>query len=531
MSGIKRAIGAVAAGVVVLAVAAGVGAAGLMLPDPLLNSPALALAPGAVSSNEGRVATMCLGGVERTVATGVNAAHADEKIRSATGALLAGVAPSAALPRWQTFTGKAPAVAARGATADTNLGTAVTTPVISGKFAAKTGLGTAALTGAASISRAVDPEAILMGGTAHIASAGDLRGLAHIPCEWPANSMWLVGSSSMVGTSNRLVLANPTFTNVQVKIRAFTSLGEVPLGTSSLAPLAPQTIKSISLDGLVNDDERVAFFLSAEAGQFAAALQTNALEGFTPAGIDVITAGREGRTVMVPGLVLPAGQVNLGGIKAAAETGKSARVDSAVKAGVRIVNPNSTAHTAAVALIGADGVARPLPGGEQVKLVAGGVLDLSLDGVAPGAYTVRVSADGTVAAGAFVRFDSGTAGKDIAWLASEGAVSHAGAAVGIGTAHLVVTPALSGEQAQEAVFSWKAFAADGKSIAEKKVTAKGSVAIALPAGAAYVSVNSAVPLYAAVAVRADLGNGSGISWVPLSQNGAGSSTTRVLFAN
>ncbi|MCI6575021.1 MAG: DUF5719 family protein [Actinomycetaceae bacterium] len=542
MSGVKRAVGAVVTGVLALSLAAGVGLAGLLLPDSDLARPEMALNAGAVSSSEGRAAMVCLGGIERSVATGVNVAQADEKIRSFSGALLTGVTPAVALTRWQTLTGKTPAKATAGGSSGANgstsvgsagrdTGNAVTTAVIDGAFTSKTGLGTAALTGAASINRAAGQEALLMGGTAHVASAGDLRGLAYVPCAWPTNSLWLVGSASTVGTSNRLVLSNPTLTSVQVKIRAFTSLGEASLGTSSLVALPPQTIRSISLDGLVNDDDTIAFFLAAEAGQFTAALQTNTLSGFTPAGIDMISAGREGRSVVIPGLVLPAGNVNLGGIKSATETGKSALVDSAVKAGVRIVNPSDQMLIASVELIGADGKARALSGGSNVKLISGGVLELSLDGVQPGAYAVRVSADGPVAAGAFVRYDAGAAGKDVAWLASQGTVTNAGAAVGIGTAQLVVVPALNTNQVREAAFTWKAFDAKGKQIAEKKVSAKGTVAVALPSGTAYVSVNSAAPVYAAISGQADLGNGVGIAWAPLSQTGANTSTTRVLFAN
>lgn len=563
MSTVKRAIGAVAAGVLSLALAAGVGVGGVLLPAPELAQPTMALGAATVSSSEGRAAMVCLGGIERSVATGVNVDNGDEKIRSFAGALLTGVDPATALTRWQTFTAtsktssdaraagnsSAGNSSVSGATANDaagsssangrnnsatlaqTSGTAVTAAVIEGGFTSKTGLGMPALTGAVSIDRVAGQGAFLMGGNAHVASAGDLRGLAYVPCAWPANSMWLVGSASTVGTSNRLVLSNPTLTSVQVKIRAFTSLGEVPLGTSALVALAPQTIRAISLDGLVSDDDHIAFSLSAQAGQFAAALQTNTLSGFTPAGIDVISAGREGRSVVIPGLVLPAGQVNLGGIRSATETGTSALVDPAVKAGVRIVNPNAQPAAASVALIGADGKARTLPGGENTKILPGGVLDLSLDGVQPGAYALRVSADVPIAAGAFTRYDSGAAGKDVAWLASQGAVTDAGAAVGIGAAQLVVLPVLNADQARETDVTWTAFDARGKQLAQKKVTAKGTLAISLPSGTAYVSVSASSPLYAAVAGSVTLGQGKGVAWAPLSQTGAGNSSTRVLFAN
>ena len=547
-----RAVGSLLSGIVVVGLAGAVGMGGALLPSSHLSSPEFRLQPGTAQSAEGRMSLVCLGGVERTIQTGVNAESADEKISGASGAFIAGVDPQTAHTQWEAFTLVAQkdqsgehnseqtneegaqesdekALADGQATPDTSAlpGVAVTSPILTPAQDQHTNLDIPALMGAVSIARGVEGAPALIGGSAHAAQAGDLRGLAYNACAWPTNAAWYVGSSTKVGNSNRLVVANPSLTNIQVNVRAFSSTGEVALGTSSVVLLPPKSVRAVTLDGLIDEDDSVAFYLSSSAGQFVATIQTNALDGYMPAGIDFISAGRSGNDLIIPGLMLSAGELDLGGLEGAKESETSALVDPKIQARVRLVNPGNENRTANVFLIGADGAVKHLPGGENVELLAGGVLDLSLDGVAPGEYAVRVTADGLVAAGAYVTYANKSDGTDIEWLAAQNAITDAGAYFGLGRGRLVVTPELAGDSARNARIEWTAYDSQGKEIGKDVSTVRGTVAIDMPEGATYVRLTADVAVYAAVAGTLD----QGISWVGLSENVSANSTTYVNFEN
>ena len=525
MRGIKklRAVLAMIVGAAMLLAGGCLALAGMLLSESKLGDANAVLSAGEVRSSQGRMSIICMGGVERAVEDGVNVAEVQENITGTAGLMIAGVPANKARGQWQAYSAEPPE--------NPQTGTGVTTSALSAELKANSELGAPAFSGALSIARSQGNGAIMMGGNAHRAEAGDLRGLAYNSCSWPTNSAWLVGSASAVGSSNRLIVANPSLTSINVRVQAFSSIGEIPLGTSSVVLLPAHTVRSISLDGLVDEDERVAFYLAADSGQFTATIQATALDGFTPAGIEFLQAGRAGASVMIPGLFLPAGQVDLGGVAGAEQTGTSALVDPAVKASVRIVNPGSKMLTANVALIGGDGEVTELPGGSAVELAPGAVLDLSLDGVKPGDYTVHIAADGAVAGGAMLRYDAAESGADVAWLAARSAVTHGAAAAGIGSTRLILTPEIAGTSVRAGSATWIAYDADGKQLGSEKVQLDGTTGIDMPAGTTFVEVEAAAPVYGALLGRADLGNGTGVAWSPLTDGGAGSSATHILVAN
>lgn len=548
----KRAISSLLSGIAVVGLAGAVALGGALLPESQLSSAEFRLQPGSAQSAQGRMSLVCLGGVERTIQNGVSVESADEKISGASSAFIAGIEPEKARTQWEAFTllsqndhsgeqndkqtndesaqeaGKAASADHRAVSDTSELpGSAVTSSILTPSQEQHTNLDIPALIGAVSIARGTDGTPALIGGSAHTAQAGDLKGLAYNSCAWPTNAAWYVGSSTKVGNSNRLVVANPSLTNIQVNVRAFSSTGEVALGTSSVVLLPPKSVRAVALDGLIDEDDSVAFYLSSSAGQFVATIQSSALDGYMPAGVDFISAGRSGNDLVIPGLVLSAGELNLGGIEGATESEASALVDPKLKARVRLVNPGKENRKASVFLIDSEGAVKQLPGGDDVELLAGGVLDLSLDGVAPGDYSVRVTADGVVAAGAYASYGSDSDGSDIAWLAAQSAITDAGAYFGLGRGRLVVTPELAGNITRTAHIEWTAYDSQGKEIGKDTGAIRGTSGVDMPQGAAYVRLTSDVPVYAAVAGSLD----QGISWAGLSENVSANSTTHINFEN
>src|SRR5690606_21698813 len=58
---------------------------------------------------------------------------------------------------------------------------------------------------------------------------GDLRGLAAAPCQTPTTEQWLLGGSTELGSSARLVLQNPNRTAATVEVEVWGPAGRLEL--------------------------------------------------------------------------------------------------------------------------------------------------------------------------------------------------------------------------------------------------------------------------------------------------------------
>lgn len=225
---------------------------------------------------------------------------------------------------------------------------------------------------------------------------GDLRGLVAAPCRSPVNEAWLVGGSTTLGSSARLVLQNPGATPAQVSLEVWGPGGPVELAGASQYVVPAGAERAVLLEGAAAEQARIVVHVVASGGLVAAYLQDSALRGLTPAGVDDVVPGSAPTTrQVVPG-------VSVGPSKA----------DGADVAMLRLLAPDQ-AGTAQVHVLGPDGEV-PFPGGTDVALDAGAVLDLPLGGLPEGAYTVVVDADVPVLAGAMITrgVDVGAASRD-----------------------------------------------------------------------------------------------------------------------
>ena len=432
-----------------------------------------------VNADPAPLTLVCTGGIDRQIAQGLDVDQVDEKIT--TSSLLMARSESV----------KPTVSDENGNTVDVVGGLAFTheTRPLSGTFT-------------------TDPllaeQLQWAGSTVHTAAAGDLRGTASVPCVTPTDDVWLVGSQSAVGTSNELVIANPTRTSVTVEIEALGGSGPLDLGSKKSVTLSPGATERVTLDGALETDPRIALHLHAESGSFAAVLQQNVLNGATPAGIAVVSPAALAHTVFVPAV----------------------HVADGTDASLRIVNPHTKDAEVNVALISADGT-DDLPGATNVSVQAGTVMDLSLAGIAAGDYVISVSASENITAGV-VDSVSADKGTDIAWASAGEHIRTGAAVIPDGTSTLTVAGTSSGGTSSLKVYPVSADGTQGKEIAAT-VAAGKSTAVALPEGTVGVFLYASDDVVAGISVVQDLpdGAGTGVDWVPLHSAAASGTAVRI----
>ncbi|MCB2174980.1 MAG: hypothetical protein KQH57_04175 [Actinomycetales bacterium] len=238
--------------------------------------------------------------------------------------------------------------------------------------------------------------------------SGDLRGLVAAPCRSAVNEAWLVGGSTTLGSSARLVLQNPGATPAQVSLEVWGPGGPVELAGAAQYIVPAGSERAVLLEGAAAEQPRIVVHVVASGGLVASYLQDSALRGLTPAGVDdVVPGAAPALRQVVPGVSVGASEAD--------------GVDVSV---LRLLAPEE-AGTAQVRVLGPDGEV-PLPGGTDVALDAGAVIDLPLGGLPAGSYTVVVDADVPVLAGAMITrgVDAGAATRkpdlalERAWAAS-----------------------------------------------------------------------------------------------------------------
>jgi hypothetical protein len=223
------------------------------------------------------------------------------------------------------------------------------------------------------------------GVTSALVTAGDLRGLAAAGCQRPSADLWLVGGSTMISSSADLVIDNAGSTASDVSVELWGPSGKVELVGDQHVLVAPGAEQVVVLAGIAAEQRRIVVHLSAAGGNVTAHVQDSLLNGFTPEGTDLVVPGAAPATrQVVSGLVVGASTVS--------------DADPAV---LSVLAPGTTAATAQVTLLGADGVTA-LPGANSIELVPGQVTDVPLGGLPAGAYTAVIDAPVPVVAAAMI---------------------------------------------------------------------------------------------------------------------------------
>lgn len=127
---------------------------------------------------------------------------------------------------------------------------------------------------------------------------GDIAGLAGMTCAPTSRDQWLVGGSTELGASARLVLSNPADTSVRAEVALHTPVGAVE-GVTSVV-IGPGSQRVVLLEAIEPEMPAVAAHITAGGLGVSAAIQDSRLDGFTPAGSDWVTASALGEALAVP---------------------------------------------------------------------------------------------------------------------------------------------------------------------------------------------------------------------------------------
>lgn len=239
------------------------------------------------------------------------------------------------------------------------------------------------------------------------ATGSSALGVSAVACQTPALEQWLVGGSTTLGSSSELVIQNPSQTPVTVKVELWGANGKLTLAAQDTYLVPANQELSTLLEGLSAEQRRLVVRVSASGGMVTSYLKTINQSGLTPQGGSYVSAGIGlAEEHILPGVYVEEGEIG----------------DSTTGA-IRLLSPevSTSAH---IAIFDAQGQ-YVLRGYQTVPLISGEVKDFSLGGLPKGFYTIVVTGDKPILAGAqAVRDGQVSADRfigqpvDRAWIAS-----------------------------------------------------------------------------------------------------------------
>ncbi|WP_062291621.1 DUF5719 family protein [Demequina phytophila] len=228
--------------------------------------------------------------------------------------------------------------------------------------------------------------------------SGDVAGLSAATCLDPARDQWLVGGSTALGASARLVLTNPSDASTEATVTLYGGVGE--LDEHAVVSIAPGGQQDLLLEAVAAEVPALAVRVVATGAGVVAHLQDSRLDGFQPAGTDWVGRGALPSTrLVVPGIGAPEGATTT----------------------LRLLAPDGA--TVDLALAGDEGLVT-WGGVSGLTLDPGVVTEVEVPAIASGAIEVR--ADAPVVAGAMrsvprevVDGPADAVASDLVWLPAQ----------------------------------------------------------------------------------------------------------------
>lgn len=248
---------------------------------------------------------------------------------------------------------------------------------------------------------------LLSGAQSQQVDAGDFVGLAAADCGVASGDTWLVGGSTTVGRTTLLTLSNPTEVSATVNLELFGEAGAILApGTSGIiVPAGGQRV--LSLAGFQPGIESPVVHVTSTGGQVVAELQQSTVRGLAPGGLDIVGPSQPPSVEnVIPGVLV----TDLVAVQALRGGGPG--YDD-LRTTLRFFAPGKGTVAVTVSVVPEDG--QETGTSFAIDVDAGRVMDVPIDELATGSYTVRVSSNAPLTAAARVSSAAGSA-NDFAWI-------------------------------------------------------------------------------------------------------------------
>ncbi len=312
---------------------------------------------------------------------------------------------------------------------------------------------------------------LLAGSQVQALRSGGLSGLAAAECVEARSDIWLVGGSTDTGRTSILTLANPGDVAATISLEIFSEDGRVDAPGAEGIVVQPNSEANFPLAGFAPGLISPVVHVTSTGGNVVAHLQQSTVRILEPGGTDIVGPSAAPSTeLVIPGLVVT-GHEQIDELVGAPGYNDIAPV-------LRLFVPGDRAASASIAVTP--------DGGETIAvefdLLPGKVTEFPFEHFEDGIYTVTVTADVPVVAGARASTVGESGASDFVWLESAEVMSEQ-ALVNIGSGANAVLH-LANPAQTDAVVTVTADGADG---APATVTVPAGAAVAVPteAGTAY----------------------------------------------
>ncbi|PPI53017.1 DUF5719 family protein [Rathayibacter toxicus] len=234
-----------------------------------------------------------------------------------------------------------------------------------------------------------------------------ISGLSARTCAEPSAESWLVAGSTDVGRTSVVVLANPSKVTATVDLQLYGESGALSATGATGLTVPAGSVRALSLAGLAPNVVKPVVRMTARGGEIAASLQSSAISGLTPQGVEVTGPSAAPATVTV-----------ISGFTVASPPATASSDDGSGGPGaptLRLLAPGDSDSTVSIEVANED------PSGvgtsAQVVVAAGRVVEVPLAGLGQGSYRVTLNSDQPIVASGRST-STGSAGTDFAWFVS-----------------------------------------------------------------------------------------------------------------
>ncbi len=127
---------------------------------------------------------------------------------------------------------------------------------------------------------------------------GDIEGWSAMSCGQAQLDQWLVGGATSLGSSARLVLANPSAAPAEATVTVYGPLGQVQ--NTLVVAVAPGSQVNKLVEAVAAELPATVLRVQATGPGVVASLQDSRLEGFQPAGTEWVAPSDLAKTLVIP---------------------------------------------------------------------------------------------------------------------------------------------------------------------------------------------------------------------------------------